>query len=48
MKPFSYGRFLKAAVKANEAHENIRKKAESFSELYVESAEKHLIPKKTF
>jgi DNA-binding LytR/AlgR family response regulator len=37
VKPFSYGRFLKAAVKANEVLENIKKKAESFSELYVKS-----------
>ena len=37
VKPFSYGRFLKAVVKANEVLENIKKKAESFSELYVKS-----------
>ena len=37
VKPFSYGRFLKAAVKANETLENIRKKAEHFTELYVKS-----------
>ena len=37
VKPFSYGRFLKAAVKANEALESIKEKAESFSELYVKS-----------
>ncbi|PIB37517.1 DNA-binding response regulator [Reichenbachiella sp. 5M10] len=37
VKPFSYGRFLKAAVKANETLENLRKKAETFHELYVKS-----------
>ena len=40
VKPFSYGRFLKAAVKANETLENIRKKAEYFTELYVKSDSK--------
>ncbi|MGL1889422.1 MAG: LytTR family DNA-binding domain-containing protein [Reichenbachiella sp.] len=37
VKPFSYGRFLKAAVKASEILDNQKKKAESFQELYVKS-----------
>lgn len=37
VKPFSYGRFLKAAVKANETLDNLKKKAESFHDIYVKS-----------
>ncbi len=40
VKPFSYGRFLKAAVKASELLENKKKKAETFTELYVKSDSK--------
>lgn len=37
VKPFSYGRFLKAAVKANETLDNIKKRAERFHDIYVKS-----------
>ena len=40
IKPFSYGRFLKASVKASERLENQKQKAEAFSEIYVKSDSK--------